>query len=200
MYYKNINLDENIIIKNRIPLLIDNENWIELFQNTDNKNIQQNRDELIELVKRQKNMEKEEITLKKEKNIAMKMILGISDAINNGNKTQNLDLLDEYKEKMENTNERLDDIAYKLEGIFQQIRETNFNLLKATVYYGYKELKQKEKELKTITDELESIREKTRTLINQKYDYEEWINSTYSFLHGMLGNDEMEKLDEQILG
>ncbi len=43
------------------------------------------------------------------------------------------------------------------------------------------------------------MRERIKFLINQKYDYEEWINSTYSFLHGLLGSEEIEKLDEQIL-
>lgn len=198
MSYKKINLDKKIIVKNNVPLLVRNENWIKLFGNASNKNIQKIKDELNELVEKQKELEKDERTLQKEKNLAIKMILGISDSVNNENKTHNLYLLDEYKEKVENINKELDSIAYQLETLGPEVKELNFNLLKATVYYGYKELKQKEDKLETIVDELEAIRKKSKMLINEKYDHEEWIDSTYSFLHGMLGRQETEKLDEKI--
>ncbi len=73
------------------------------------------------------------------------MILGISDAINNEDKNVDINLLDEYREKIENINKELDDITFQLETIPGEIRELNFNLLKLTVDYGYKELKIKEK-------------------------------------------------------
>lgn len=199
MEFKNIELDENIVFKNKIPILIKDPNWLKLFGDVDNKNIQNIKEELIELVEAQGELEKNEKALQKEKTLAMKMILGVSNAVNNENKIQSVGLLDEYKEKIENINEELDDIIYQLETIPFKIKEVNFNLLKATVYYGYKELKSKEKRLKEVTEELESMRERIKFLINQKYDYEEWINSTYSFLHGLLGSEEIEKLDEQIL-
>jgi hypothetical protein len=199
MAFKNIELDENIVFKNKIPILIKDPNWLKLFGDVDNKNIQNIKEELIELVEAQGELEKNEKALQKEKTLAMKMILGVSNAVNNENKIQSVGLLDEYKEKIENINEELDDIIYQLETIPFKIKEVNFNLLKATVYYGYKELKSKEKRLKEVTEELESMRERIKFLINQKYDYEEWINSTYSFLHGLLGSEEIEKLDEQIL-
>lgn len=199
MAYKNINLDENIILKNRIPLLVEDKDWLELFGNVNNKDIQYLKEELMELVKIRKELEKKEQSLQEEKTLAIKMILGISNAVNNENKTHSVGLLDKYKEKIENINEELDEIIFQLETIPQEIRELNFNLLKATVYYGYKELKDKEKRLKEVNDELDSMRERIKILINEKYDYEERVNLTYSFLHGLLGSEEIEKLDEQIL-
>lgn len=199
MGFRNFNIDENIILKNKIPLLIKDENWLKLFENVNNKNIQYIKEELTELVKKEKQLEKMAATLQKEKLHAMKMILGISDAVNNENKIETVGLLDEYKGKIEEINEELEDITFQLEIIPQDIRELNFNLLEATVDYGYKKLKVKEKKLKQVTDELDDLRERLKILINEKYDYEEWIDSTYSFLHGMLGSEEMEKLDEEIL-
>lgn len=199
MGFRNFNIDENIILKNKIPLLIKDENWLKLFENVNNKNIQYIKEELTELVKKEKQLEKMAATLQKEKLHAMKMILGISDAVNNENKIETVGLLDEYKGKIEEINEELEDITFQLETIPQDIRELNFNLLEATVDYGYKKLKVKEKKLKQVTDELDDLRDRLKILINEKYDYEEWIDSTYSFLHGMLGSEEMEKLDEEIL-
>lgn len=199
MMFKNIDLDKNIILKNKVPLLIENEDWIKLFGDVEDKNIQYIKEELNELVNKEKELEKTVDTLQKEKLHAMKMILGISDAINNENKIETLGLLDEYKGRIEDINEELDDITFKLETIPQDIKELNFDLLKATVDYGYKELKDKEKRLKYVIDELETLRKRVKKLINEKYDYEEWIDSTYFFLHGMLGSEKMEKLDEKIL-
>ena len=199
MSYRGIDLDEDIIRKNKIPLLVEDDNWKELFGDIDNKNIQQIKEELMELIEKERELDRISKKLQKDKLHAMKMILGISDAVNNGNKIENVDLLDEYKQKIENTNVELDDIMYQLESIPQDIREMNFNLLKATVEYGYKELKVKEKKLNSVTEELEILRERLKELINKKHDYEEWIDATYSFLHGMLGSQEMEKLDEKIL-
>ncbi|NLW40849.1 MAG: hypothetical protein GXY96_07985 [Tissierellia bacterium] len=199
MVFKKIDLDENIILKNRIPLLIEDETWMKLFGEVDNKDIQHVKEELEELVRRMRELQTRERTLKKDKTKAMKMILGISNAVNNENKVHSVGLLDEYKEKIEKINEELDEISYQLETIPQEIRDLNFQLLEITVYYGYKELKAREKKLNQLVDELESLRERLRELINEKHDYEEWIDSTYSFLHGLLGREETEKLDELIL-
>ncbi len=199
MAFKNIDLDQNIMLKNKIPLLIEYKEWLNLFGNVNNKNIQYIKEELVELVKKERELERDSKSLQKEKIHAMKMILGVSDAVNNENKVETVGLLDEYKEKIEDINDELDEITFQLETTPQMIRELNFNLLKATVDYGYKELKHKEKKLKEVTDELETLRERLKVLINEKYDYEEFIDATYSFLHGMLGSEEMEKLDEEIL-
>lgn len=199
MGFKDIDLDENIIFKNKIPLLIEDKSWVALFGNIDNKDIQNIKEELAQMVEKQKQLDKMNRTLQKEKLHAMKMILGISDAVNNENKIETIGLLDEYKKKIEEANQQIDEIIFQLETIPQSIRELNFDLLKATVYYGYKELKDKEKKLKSVTEELEALRERLQELINEKYDYEEFIDATYSFLHGMLGNEETEKLDRKIL-
>lgn len=199
MSYRGIDLDEDIIRKNKIPLLVEDDNWQELFGDIVNKNIQQIKEELMELMEKERELDRLSKKLQKDKLHAMKMILGISDAVNNENKIENVDLLDKYKQRIEDINADLDDIMYQLEIIPQDIRKMNFDLLKATVEYGYKELKVKEKKLNSVTEELEILRERLKELINKKHDYEEWIDATYSFLHGMLGSQEMEKLDEKIL-
>lgn len=199
MKFKNLNLDEKIILKNKIPLLIEDESWINLFGDIDNREIRKAKEELSKLVEENKELEKLSNKLQKEKLNAMKMILGVSDAVNNENNVEVIGLLEEYREKIENINEELEDITFELEMMPESIRKINFDLLESTVYYGYKELKEKEKNLNQTIDEIDSLKEELKTLINEKYNNEEWIDSTYSFLHGMLGNEEMEKLDKEIL-
>ncbi|WP_416198502.1 MAG: hypothetical protein ACFWUA_01960 [Sporanaerobacter sp.] len=199
MFSKDIDLDENIILKNKIPILINDENWIKLFSDVDDKYIKSHKEELEELLKEQKKIENEISSLQREKLKCMKMILGISDAVNNEEKVESVSLLDEYSEKIYGINDKIDDLTFQLETIPKEIREANYELLKATVKYGYRELKTKEKKLEETTEELEELKERLKELINEKHDYEEWVSGTYTFLHGMLGNKEMEKLDEQIL-
>ena len=199
MFSKTIDLEENIILKNRIPILVNDENWSKIFGGIEDKVIQSTKNELEELLKEQKKAEREIARLQKEKVKAMKMILNISDIINNKEKVESADLLDQYKDKIYLINEKIDGIQYRLEAIPQEIRDTNFRLLEATVKYGYRELKEKKNKLEKIAEEIEELKERLRESINEKHDYEEWINSTYTFLHGMLGNEEMERLDDEIL-
>ncbi|HEY8363006.1 MAG TPA: hypothetical protein VIK77_09000 [Tissierellaceae bacterium] len=197
---KRIDLDQNIIKKNKIPILCHEPTWIKLFGNADNKNIQKAKEELIELLEENKRLDNRVKELQKEKVHAMKMILGISDSINNENKVENVKLLDEYKYKMENINEELDELTFQLEMMPNKIKEANLRLLNATLDYGYKELNNREKVLKEALDEIDVLKARLKELIKIKYDYEEWINATYKFFHGLLGSDTIDKIDEERLG
>lgn len=199
MFGKNINLDESIILKNKIPLLHNDDSWIKLFGDTDDKNIQNAKEELIELVSKEKEIEIQYRELQKEKLKCMKMILGVSDSINNENKVENIALLDDYKNRMININEELEELTFQIETIPKEIRETNLKLLNATVQYGYDELKAKEKIVNQSISEIEILRQRLKELIETKHDYEEWINETYTFLHGLLGSEVIEKIDKERL-
>lgn len=199
MFGKNINLDESIILKNKIPLLHNDDSWIKLFGDTDDKNIQNAKEELIELVSKEKEIEIQYRELQKEKLKCMKMILGVSDSINNENKVENIALLDDYKNRMININEELEELTFQIETIPKEIRETNLKLLNATVQYGYDELKAKEKIVNQSISEIEILRQRLKELIETKHDYEEWINQTYTFLHGLLGSEVIEKIDKERL-
>lgn len=199
MFAKNINLDESILLKNKIPLLHNDDSWIKLFGDTDDKNIQNAKEELIELVSKEKEIEIQYRELQKEKLKCMKMILGVSDSINNENKVENIALLDDYKNRMININEELEELTFQIETIPKEIRETNLKLLNATVQYGYDELKAKEKIVNQSISEIEILRQRLKELIETKHDYEEWINQTYTFLHGLLGSEVIEKIDKERL-
>ncbi|MCR2045620.1 hypothetical protein [Anaerosalibacter massiliensis] len=195
---KDIELDENIIFKNKVPILVRDEDWLKLFNQVDDKDIQDCKKELEELLEKQNKIEREISHWHKEKLKCMKMILGISDAVNNDEKVESVGLLDEYKEKIYWINETIDELTFKLESFPKEIRKSNYELLKATVNYGYSELKSKEERLSNVVRELEALRERLRDLINEKHDYEEWIDNNYTFLHRILGNKEIEKLDREI--
>src|SRR5690606_36038561 len=147
-------LDEKIISKNKIPLLYSEPTWIKLFGKAKNRNIQRAKEELIKLVSEEKRIDARCKELQREKLRAMKMILGISDSVNNENKPENVRLLDKYKNRIENINEELDELIFQLETIPRKIREANLKLLNATIEYGYRELNLREKILKESIEEI----------------------------------------------
>ena len=65
MFSKDIDLDENIILKNKIPILIEDENWIKLFSDVDDKYIINHKEELEELLKEQKKLKMKFLVCKK---------------------------------------------------------------------------------------------------------------------------------------
>ncbi|CAK7085238.1 hypothetical protein [Tissierella sp.] len=197
MFGRNINLDQSILLKNKIPLLYNDESWVKLFGDVNDKNIQNTKEELIELVSKERELEIQNRELQREKLKCMKMILGISDSINNDNKVENIALLDDYKNRMISINEELEELTFQLETIPKEIREANLKLLNLTIEYGYDELKVKEKVVAQSIGEIEALRQKLKNLIKTKHDYEEWINETYTFLHGLLGSEVIEKIDKE---
>ena len=199
MFNKNINLDKDILLKNKIPLLYSEPNWTKLFGNVNDKKIENAKEELMELVTRERELEIHNRELQKQKLKSMKMILGISDSVNNESKVENIGLLDEYKDQILKINDELDEVSFMLETIPQEIRESNLKLLNATIQYSYDELKIREKFVREANGEIEVLRERLKSLIDTKHDYEEWINETYTFLHGLLGSKEIDKIDRERL-
>ena len=199
MFSRDMELDENILRRNNIPLLFNDLSWIKLFGNSSDKNIENSKEILMGLLAKQKQVESEINQLQREKTKSMKMILGVSDSVNNDNQSQNVCLLDEYKEKILEINEKLDELTFEMETIPKEIREANFKLLNDTVKYGYDEIKYKQKIVDKSISEIEILRKRLKELIVTKHDYEEWVNQTYTFLHGILGSEIIEKLDQERL-
>ena len=199
---KIISLDENILRKNRIPLLIEDPGWINLFGSVNNKQIQTAKNDLIQIRASEKELETYGKKIQKKKSNHLKMILEVSNAVNNEDnkdKTKSIALLDRYKDEILQINEEIEEIKFKLESFPKQIREANFQLLSATVHYGYDELTYKEKEFNKAVNEIDILRIRLREALKKKHDNEEWINETYTFLHGILGSEVIEKLDRKKL-
>ncbi len=198
MFKKSVDLDEDILRKNRIAILIHDEEWIKLFGDSKDRNIREAKEELSQLITRNKIIESCDKKLHKEKSKYMRMILNVSESVNsevNENKKADVKLLDKYKKKIININDEIDDIKFQLEVLPKEIREANFKLLTATVEYGYNELKNKEKDLIKAVEEIETLRLRLKELFKIKHDNEEWINETYVFLHGVLGSEVIEEID-----
>lgn len=200
MFEKSININFDVMLKNKIPILIRDESWKILFDIVNDKIILMHKNKLTELLNEDIESSKNLKKLKIEKRKAMIKILNLSEEVNtNDDNKDALELLDKCQDDISRLNEEIDEATFRTESIPKEIRETNFNLLKETIRYAYKELKDSEINLVAINNEIDTIRKRFKILLEEKHDNEEKINNTYSFLHGILGSDEMEKLDKDLL-
>ncbi|KNF09188.1 hypothetical protein CLPU_4c02340 [Gottschalkia purinilytica] len=196
---REIDLEYSILLKNRLPLLINDEIWISLFDDVEDSDIVNAKIELKSLINNEKEIKKELKDKKKEKKKVMAKILKLSDEINNNNLSDGVVLLEQAERDVHEINDYIDDLTFQLEEFPKQIREANLKILKATVKYAYSDLIDSQSKYESITKELDILREKLRDLIQKKFDYEEKINKTYTFLHNTLGSEEIDKLDKDIL-
>lgn len=201
IFNKSIDLEinEDLIRKNKIPLLYKDPKWLEIFGNQNNELIDTIKKELQELVEEERSMEKRNREVQTEKVNLMKKILKASEVVNTDNNLDAIQLLDEYKEKILQLNDELEEITFKLETLPSEIKQKNLSLLNETINVGYEELVEKKQVLDSAVKEMDIIRNRLRELIEVKVSNEEWINKTYLYFHGVLGSEVIEKIDRQKL-
>jgi predicted transcriptional regulator len=87
----------------------------------------------------------------------------------------------------------------ELETLPTLINQQNIVVLKETIKRAYDLIKENKDETIRSQEEINQIRQRLGELITRKVEAEERVNKLYSFIHGMIGAGEMEKLDEQYL-
>lgn len=190
-------LSDDVLRRSRIPLLHKDKIWISLFGKSDDKEINEIKDRLIELLQEEKKLKSILNKYKKDKTKYMKLILRTSESVNRDKNKDDIKFLDEYKERLITINEELDDIEFKLDVIPDEIRSANYALLNVTIKKGYIELREREEKLSGANEELNEVRERLKELIEIKVENEEWINEIYTFMHRLLGSDIIDVLDKK---
>lgn len=193
----NVNLD--LINKSAVPLLIENETWIDLFNRVNDKEMRSLKKQLKTLVDESREIGQKLYQKKEEKKKQIAKILTLSEKVNNNEFVEGVNLLDDYKEELNKLNDDLDQITFKSETIPSQIRKLNLDLLVETIKYAYVDIIDAEENLEELEIELNVLRERLSNIIKEKYDYEEKRNEIYAFLHNTLGAKEVGKLDRDIL-
>lgn len=196
---KNIDFEDNIIKRNKIPVLIYSPEWIQLFTNFHSRSLKKAASSLEELLAREKTCEAEQKELERRKKILMNKILYISKEINEDNNEQAIPKMEEAQRELLKINERLPQLIEELEILPSLINQQNTELLKETIKRAYDLIKEHKDEAAKCQDEVNLIRQRLSELIIKKVDMEERVNRLYSFIHGMVGANEMEKLDDSYL-
>lgn len=196
---KDIIFEDNIVKKNKIPILIYNPEWMQLFINFNSKSLKKSVTKLEELLSTEKACEAEQKELDRRKKTLMNKILYISKELNEDNNLGAIPKMEETQRELLQINEKLPMLMEQLETLPTLINQQNIVVLKETIRRAYDLIKENKDETLKCQEEINQIRQRLGELITKKVETEERVNKLYSFVHGMIGAGEMEKLDEQYL-
>lgn len=183
--------------KRKLPLLHQDEEWINLYENTSDESMDQSAAILRHLLTNEEEAKKQFSLVTAEKKAAMRKIIQLSDSINNNHNLSDVDLLDAERIRVDKLNYDLDNIQYELETLPKKIQDANMKLLEATVDFSYTELNRREEELIEINREMIEIRDRLRELFERRIAHEEWNEKIYVYLHSLLGSAVIEKIDDE---
>ncbi len=196
---KEIELDENILKKNKVPLLVKDKVWKGLFEDNMTRNMKKLSKSLNELIDKEKESAKEIRRLHKQKKILMDMVLKLSDDANTNDNTQALNKLEEAKNKIIELNMKIDDFFFDMENLPKEINGVNLELLKETVSLSYSDIKNDRERVEVLDKEIKKLRQILGNMWEEKFNKEKKVDNLYSYLHGTLGHQETDKLDKRFL-
>ncbi len=196
---KEIELDENILKKNKVPLLVKDKVWKGLFEDNMTRNMKKLSKSLNELIDKEKESAKEIRRLHKQKKILMDMVLKLSDDANTNDNTQALNKLEEAKNKIIELNRKIDDLQFDMENLPKEINGVNLELLKETVSLSYSDIKNDRERVEVLDKEIKKLRQILGNMWEEKFNKEKKVDNLYSYLHGTLGHQETDKLDKRFL-
>ncbi len=196
---KEIEIKENLVRRNRIPILIHTTDWIQLFSNKRSKAMSKTIDLLESLISKEKDLEAELRDAERKKKILMNKIMQLSKDLNEDRNNSVVSVLEKAKKEILTINNRIPQLLEELENIPFEIDKQNTALLKETIAKGYDMINEYNKESEKSEKEINKLRESLSVLIQKKVDLEEDVSKLYSYLHGIMGATEMEKLDGSFL-
>jgi len=195
----NINIDENIIKRKQVPILIKDKQWKKIISDNKNRTIKSLSLELEELIDEEKSLKREWTKHNQEKRRLMNKILQLSDLVNTKGQEDMLPELERCKEEINKVNQNIDKIMENLESYPSQIEKLNFNLLKETIKIVYQDMICSNDELFLVAEKMNKLRQELGELRDERIFLEERVEELYSFLHDTVGHEEMEKLDIKFL-
>lgn len=196
---KNISLEEHIIRRKRIPILIESREWKNLFGETSTKQMGKITKELERMILEEKSVAQRLRNYQKQKKIFMERILRLSDEVNSGDHPVALEQLEATKRGIIDINRQMEELQYKLDTLPKEIERLNLELLKETVSIAYEDIRNSGQKLPKLTEEILQLRQSLAEKWEEKIQTETRIQELYSYLHNTLGHEETDKLDKQFL-
>ncbi|WP_129598198.1 hypothetical protein [Anaerophilus nitritogenes] len=196
---KNIELDQNIIKKNKIPILIEDGEWTSLFESTMTRSMEKTSKVLKEKVIEYREATKQIKIYKKLKKDLMERVLQISNEVNNNQNDSVLDSLEQTKDKILQANDKIDEFQFMIETLPKEIEILNKALLTETISIAYEKIEKGSSKIKDLTDEIIKLRDQLKRSWDEKIELEKTVDDLYHYLHDTLGHEETNKLDRKFL-
>ena len=194
---KDITLDENVIKKNKIDVLIYDNTWKEIFEDQATKAMKKNYKDLEKLCKEEQNAKRQIIICKNNKKKVMAEILKLSNEVNNNKNESALNKLELARDQVLINNDQIDEYQFQIETLPKQIEKLNLELLEKSVNIAYEQVEKESKMITKLNDEIEKIRQKLYKAHEEKIVLEENEKKIYAYLHKTLGYEQTNKIDQE---
>ena len=196
---KDFFVEEDLIRRKKIPVLIIDHEWKALFEKNMTKPMKKIAQELNEKLSDEKKATVQLKVYKKLKRQLREKILLLSDEVNTKEKENSIMKLEETKKQILEINKQMDELEYQLEILPREIEKLNYLLLVETIEMAYSDIKEGNAIIPGLADEIIHLRQQLREKWEKKLALEKKSESLYSYLHNTLGHEETNKMDKHFL-
>lgn len=194
-----IEITEDILRRNNIPLLCDYAPWKRFYASVKSAELQKDYESLLSVVREEKNLRKQVKGVQDKKIKLMAKIVLLSRELNeNSNDLAELEL-EKAKQEIENLNDYIDSSYETLENFGFEKEQLNMNLLKLTIKHAYESITSDEASLEKVSETIDDMRRELDALRGERDELRSRLDSVYFFMHSVLGGKEMERLDRKFL-
>lgn len=196
-YHKKLDLDKQTLRSAGIGILIYDERWGSLFSKSKKPpKVVKAENALKNRIEEKKRLLGESDNNKSEKQVKLGRILELTGkAFDEEDETARAEIADcEVRVREINV---LEQQTVNRVGVLEgEISKINFALLENAVSFLYGYMKKSRTRVAELNSQIDDMRETIKDRISERAELEEAIAGTYNFLHGLLGMEQIEPIDD----
>jgi len=193
---KNIRLDRDALRNAGIGVLIQDERWNNLFKTVKKTPlITKNEAEINNYLKEKTRLHIENKIVLAEKQVNVNRILELTMGPEPAGEAAHAEI-DGCEARVRAINERTAQIEQAAGEIDQKIYDSSLAMLEDAITYLYRAMKKSQARVAELDRQISEIRESLKERISERETLDASVNDTYFFLHGLLGVNLIDPIDE----
>ena len=190
--------DSKVLRKNDISLLILDERWNKLFENTQKSpQIAAAEEKLKDHIKEEARLIAEAREIVANKKNHMDRIIKLTPAVFENNEPEAIKEMEFCEKEIKRINERSRKIEEELDILPDKKKKANLELLEQTVNIVYFKMRSGRKRVEELEKLIEEERSRLKAYIDEKESLSQDDTDIYSYFHDLLGGEELQRLDEE---
>lgn len=181
-----------------IPLLTLDNKWHQLFTQAQAEipyEVRKGEERLNELIKRQGKLNTESKDIRRLKKKLMDEIMDLADAAGGNPDAKTEKKMEEKRRLINECNEKLEDYSRELKILPEEINQTNYKLMLATMEVCYRRIAENTKEIDVINEWVKEIRIEIKKNLIRKEESEKSNFDLYSYMHDIFGAEVIDIFD-----
>ena len=190
--------DSKVLRKNDISLLILDERWNKLFENTQKSpQIAAAEEKLKDHIKEEARLIAEAREIVANKKNHMDRIIKLTPAVFENNEPEAIKEMEFCEKEIKRINERSGKIEEELDILPDKKKKANLELLEQTVNIVYFKMRSGRKRVEELEKLIEEERSRLKAYIDEKESLSQDDTDIYSYFDDLLGGEELQRLDEE---